>query len=63
MADTSTSTVQELFYLSRFDYGLSDFGPIDHLCIKGSSYHNKDGFSGDLLDVRLLRKFEAQTTT
>jgi len=63
MADTSTSVVQEFFYLSRFYYSLPDFGSINNLCIKGSSYYNKDGLSGDLLDVCFLRKFEAQTTT
>jgi len=63
MADISTSVVQELFYLSRFDYSLPDFGSINHLCIKRSSYYNKDGLSGDFLDVRFLRKLEAQTAT
>lgn len=60
--DTFAIPPQEFFHLSRFNHSLPNFDSINHLCLKGSGYHNTDGISRHLLNVGFLRKLGTQAT-
>lgn len=59
---TTVIPTQEFLRLLGLNNGLSEFHPINHICIAGPGYHDTDGVSGHLPDVRILCKLGTQTT-